>query len=120
MVNAKSDVCEEFGFDQEAVCFVRRLMLEEDELRRMTELFKALGDTTRSKILHALAQKELCVCDLSMVLDMSMSAVSHQLRVLKAARLVRYRREGKNVYYSVDDEHVSSLLAQALEHVRHT
>ncbi|MGB4171825.1 MAG: metalloregulator ArsR/SmtB family transcription factor, partial [bacterium] len=81
--------------------------------------FKVLGDPTRIKILSALATEKLCVCDLAAALELSVSAVSHQLRVLKGARLVKYRREGKNIFYSLDDEHVISLFRLALEHVRH-
>ncbi|HHW91369.1 MAG TPA: helix-turn-helix transcriptional regulator [Firmicutes bacterium] len=94
-------------------------MLAENEITRLAETFKVLGDPTRIKILSALSEEELCVCDLSAVLDMSVSAISHQLRVLKGARLVKYRREGKNIFYSLDDEHVISLFRLALEHVRH-
>ncbi len=119
MAEQKKDVCEQFCFDQAAVDYVRARMLGETETIHMAELFKALGDGTRSRILHALSQKELCVCDLSVVLDMSPSAVSHQLRVLKGARLVKYRKKGKNVYYTMDDEHISMLFRQALEHVQH-
>lgn len=115
----KQDTCEVFCFDAEAVNKVKSKMLPETEVTYMAEIFKALGDRTRIKILQALLQSELCVCDLSAVLQMSTSAVSHQLRVLRNARLVKYRKEGKNVYYSIDDEHVSSLFNQALEHIQH-
>ncbi|HHW54931.1 MAG TPA: winged helix-turn-helix transcriptional regulator [Firmicutes bacterium] len=94
-------------------------MLDEQEINRLAETFKVLGDPTRIKILSALATEELCVCDLAAALELSVSAVSHQLRVLKGARLVKYRREGKNIFYSLDDEHVISLFRLALEHVRH-
>lgn len=118
-MDTKNDTCEVFCFDSEAVKRVKANMLAEDEVARMSETFKVLGDPTRINILQALSQQELCVCDLSAVLEMSVSAVSHQLRVLRNARLVKYRREGKNVYYSMDDEHINLLFAQALEHVRH-
>jgi ArsR family transcriptional regulator len=94
-------------------------MLDEQEINRLAETFKVLGDPTRIKILSALATEELCVCDLAAALEMSVSAISHQLRVLKGARLVKYRREGKNIFYSLDDDHVISLFRLALEHVRH-
>ena len=90
-----------------------------EALQDLAALFKALGDPTRVRILAALALRELCVCDLCAILDMSQSAVSHQLRLLRTARLVRFRRDGKNVFYSLDDEHVLALFAQGLEHVRH-
>ncbi|MFY9428418.1 MAG: metalloregulator ArsR/SmtB family transcription factor, partial [bacterium] len=102
-----------------AVEHVREEMLDEQEINRLAETFKVLGDPTRIKILSALATEELCVCDLAAALEMSVSAISHQLRVLKGARLVKYRREGKNIFYSLDDDHVISLFRLALEHVRH-
>jgi len=115
----KEDTCEVFCFNPEAVEQVRNRVLPEDEVTYMADIFKVLGDRTRIRVLQALLQKELCVCDLSVVLDLSTSAVSHQLRVLRNARLVKNRREGKNVYYAIDDGHVALLFEQALEHVRH-
>ena len=93
-------------------------MLSEREFLFLAELFKALGDYTRVRILFALSVNELCVCALAEVLDMSQSAISHQLRLLRAAKLVRYRKDGKNVYYTLDDDHVRNLVSQGLEHVR--
>jgi ArsR family transcriptional regulator, lead/cadmium/zinc/bismuth-responsive transcriptional repressor len=89
---------------------------EEGELERMEGFFKVLGDATRLRILHAIVTGELCVCDLSETLGMSVSAISHQLSVLRAARLVRHRREGKVVYYRLSDAHVSSVLASVRTH----
>lgn len=86
-------------------------------LLRMGELFKVFADPSRLRILGALAAEELCVCDLSASLDMSQSAVSHQLAVLKRSRLVRYRRDGKTVFYALDDDHVRQILAVAAEHL---
>ena len=100
------------------VARVREGMLSEREFLSLAELFKAPGDFTRVRILFALSIHELCVCALAEVLAMSQSAISHQLRLLRAAKLVRYRKEGKNVYYSLDDDHVRALLLQGLEHVR--
>nr|WP_147822721.1 metalloregulator ArsR/SmtB family transcription factor [Salidesulfovibrio onnuriiensis] len=97
---------------------VRTAMLSEKDFLFLAELFKALGDYTRVRILYALSVSELCVCALAEVLDMSQSAISHQLRLLRAARLVRYRKEGKNVYYALDDDHVANLLQQGLDHIR--
>lgn len=114
------DICEVFCFNAEAVNEVKKKMLPPDEVLRLAETFKVLGDRTRINILHALSFRELCVCDLSTVLNMSSSAVSHQLRILRNARLVKYRREGKMVYYSLDDEHINNLFDQGLQHVRHT
>ncbi len=88
-----------------------------DDLDRMGSFFKVLGDPTRLKILHALLAGELCVCDLGETLDMGVSAVSHQLAVLKTARLVQNRRDGKVIYYSLNDEHVGSLLGSTRTHL---
>ena len=92
--------------------------LPEDEiLYDLAELFKVFGDSTRIKILYALSEWELCVCDISELIGVSQTAISHQLRVLKGAKLVKYRREGKNVFYSLDDDHVRSIINQGMEHV---
>jgi len=86
----------------------------------LSAFFKILGDPTRIRIMCALDETELCVCDLSSVLGMTKSAVSHQLNTLRAAQLVKYRRDGKNVYYSLDDQHVTDILERAMEHLRHS
>ena len=92
--------------------------LPDDEiLYDLAELFKVFGDSTRIKILYALSERELCVCDISELLGVSQTAIYHQLRVLKGAELVKYRREGKNVFYSLDDDHVRSIINQGMEHV---
>ncbi|WDU82543.1 ArsR/SmtB family transcription factor [Caloramator sp. Dgby_cultured_2] len=96
---------------------VKNLMPQEERLYDVAELFKVLGDTTRIKIICALFESEMCVCDIAALLNMSQSAVSHQLRVLKAARLVKFRKEGKVVYYSLDDEHVKMIFDLGLSHV---
>jgi DNA-binding transcriptional ArsR family regulator len=85
----------------------------------MAQLFKALGDPTRIKMIYALAQKELCVHDLSYVLDMGQSAVSHQLRYLRNLRIVKRRKVGKTVYYSLEDEHVEQIFLQTFQHITH-
>lgn len=82
----------------------------------LSEIFKALGDETRVKILYLLAHQELCVCDIGTILEMTLPAVSHHLRLLKALRLVKYRRDGKMVYYTLDDDHILSMIRQAQEH----
>lgn len=102
----------------ENVAKVKERMLSERDFLFMAELFKALGDYTRVRILYALSINELCVCALAEVLDMSQSAISHQLRLLRAAKLVRYRKEGKNVFYALDDDHVRNLVTQGLDHIR--
>src|SRR5271169_39495 len=101
----------------DAVIAGRGMLPRSDELEGMEAFFKVLGDATRLRILHALLAGELCVCDLSETLSMSVSAVSHQLSVLKSARLVRHRRDGKVVYYSLSDDHVSSLLRSMRTHL---
>jgi len=92
-------------------------LLPDDAADGLAQIFSLLGDRTRVRILHGLMGRELCVCDISAVLGMTSSAVSHQLRLLRTAKLVKARKEGKNVFYSLDDGHVHSLLAQGLEHV---
>ncbi|QGY40673.1 metalloregulator ArsR/SmtB family transcription factor [Pseudodesulfovibrio cashew] len=109
--------CSDTAKHTENVSMVRSGMLSEREFLFMAELFKALGDYTRVRILYALSIHELCVCALAEVLDMSQSAISHQLRLLRAAKLVRYRKEGKNVFYALDDDHVRNLVTQGLEHI---
>jgi len=94
-------------------------MLNDYEIERLSYLFKILGDPTRIKILSPLDKKELCVNDIADKLNISVSAVSHQLNNLKVAKLVKSRRDGKNIYYTLDDDHVEKLFENALEHIRH-
>jgi ArsR family transcriptional regulator len=101
------------------VSIVREKMPDDECLFDLAELFKVFGDTTRVKILFALFTAEMCVCDLTALLGLSQSAVSHQLRVLKQARLVKCRKEGKMVYYSLDDEHVKQIFDQGMAHINH-
>ena len=97
---------------------VNAKMESDDNLFELAELFKAFGDSTRIRILHALSFSDLCVCDLAQLLNMSSSAVSHQLRVLRGQKIVKYRKDGKNVIYSLVDSHVLTLLEQGLQHVK--
>ena len=97
----------------------RENMPKAAELERTAELFKVLGDPTRMQILTALFDRELCVCDIADLLGMTQSAISHQLRLLRNSHLVKNRREGKSIYYSLDDLHVANIIAQGLEHIRH-
>lgn len=90
----------------------------QDILQNLAELFKVFGDPTRVRILYALSAQELCVCDIAKILQMTQSAISHQLRILKQMQLVKFRRAGKTVYYSLADDHVSTILQQGLEHVQ--
>lgn len=91
-------------------------ILPEEVLYDVAELFKVFGDATRVKILFLLLENEMCVCDIASILNMQQSAISHQLRVLKQARLVKYRRDGKTVFYSLADSHVKTMLHQGIEH----
>ena len=110
------DVCEISCVNRELVQGVAEVLPNEDLLQGAAEIFKMLADPNRLRLLMALAQEELCVCDLAALVDVSDSAVSHQLRLLRTARLVKYRREGKMVYYRLDDAHVERLLQEGLRH----
>lgn len=92
-------------------------MPDEESLYDLAELFKVFGDTTRIRILYVLFEAEMCVCDIAQILNMTQSAISHQLRVLKQARLVRNRREGKQIYYSLADDHVRTIIGQGMDHI---
>ena len=94
-------------------------LLDEPAAVRLAETFRALSDPTRVRIVSLLAQAELCVCDLAAALGMSQSAVSHQLRTLRDLRLVRWHREGRQIFYTLDDEHVADLFRRGLDHVTH-
>ncbi|ATW27593.1 ArsR/SmtB family transcription factor [Candidatus Formimonas warabiya] len=102
---------------EDIIASVQKKMPPEESLYDLAELFKVFGDTTRIRILWALAESDMCVCDIAALLSMTHSAISHQLRVLKQARLVKYRKEGKVVYYSLDDEHVKQIFDQGLTHI---
>ncbi|MBO5279514.1 MAG: winged helix-turn-helix transcriptional regulator [Lachnospiraceae bacterium] len=102
---------------QEIVDFVTADMPAEEKLYDLAELFKVFGDSTRIKILYVLFEKEMCVCDIAELLHMTQSAISHQLRVLKQSSLVKFRREGKTVYYSLADSHVRTIINQGMEHI---
>ena len=94
-------------------------MLPQDLFDKLAEFFKIIGDTTRTKILFALDQNEMCVCDIANVVGMSKSSVSHQLAILRNSGIVKYRREGKEVYYTLDDEHVKQVFEVGIEHIEH-
>ncbi len=110
-------VCKVEIVDKAKVKKGRKAINEFKNLMDMTDLFKILGDPTRMKIILALSKNELCVCDLAAVIDSTISAVSHQLRLLRNARLVKYRKDGKMVYYSIEDQHINQLILIANEHV---
>lgn len=109
--------CEEQCVHTQLVDKVLQELPDEDALYDLAELFKVFGDSTRVRILFALFEAELCVCDLSEALDMTQSAISHQLQILRTNKLVKSRREGKQIYYSLADEHVVTIIAQGLSHI---
>lgn len=109
--------CDGTDVHEDAVRMVRGKMPSDEVFARVTGFFKVLGDTTRARIIWALDERELCVCDLASVLGMTKSAVSHQLSILRQAELVTFRREGKNVFYALMDEHVKGMFESGMEHI---
>lgn len=114
----RQPVCDCEVIHENTVNEVRKHMSDMDEYIELASLFKLFGDGTRVRILHALEQHEMCVCDLAALLDVTKSAVSHQLKALKLANLVKFRREGQIVYYSLADSHVEEIINKGLEHIR--
>ena len=115
--NKAADCCEEDCIHENLLKIVNEKMPAETELYDLSELFKVCGDSTRIRILFVLFEAEVCVCDLANALNMTQSAISHQLRILKANKLVKSRREGKSVFYSLSDDHVRTIIAMGLEHI---
>ena len=109
--------CDFLHAHTELVERVKAALPDEDLLCDLAELFKVFGESTRIKILYVLFESEMCVCDLAQLLGMTQSAISHQLRVLKNAKLISYRREGKTVFYSLSDDHVRTVLGEGMEHL---
>ncbi|MDF2923852.1 MAG: putative transcriptional regulator, arsr family [Paenibacillaceae bacterium] len=114
-----ADKCESECVHADAVESAKKEAAGSDQIEDLANLFKALSDQTRLRIIHSLLNRELCVCDICDVLDMQQSAVSHQLRVLRNMRIVRRRKEGKMMFYSLDDQHVEGLFLQGLHHISH-
>ncbi len=112
------ECCEEHAVHLDAVSRARCAMPGEEITAAMSDFFKAFSDRTRLRILTALSAQELCVCDIASLLGMSQSAISHQLRFLKQARLVKSRKSGKTVYYALCDDHIQTILAQGITHVQ--
>lgn len=112
------DVCEVLYIDEAKVRLVTERMPREEVVSKVTEVFKVLNDPTRVRIVYALSQTELCVCDLAALVGISVSAISHQLRLLRALQLVKYRKSGRLAYYSLTDEHTVRLLNDALAHIQ--
>jgi len=110
-------VCEFMFVHEEIVKKAEKVMPNEQELLELSEFFKVFGDSTRIKILYVLSQSEMCVCDIARLLQMGQSVISHQLRVLKQLRLVKFRKDGKSVFYSLSDDHIQTILAQGVEHI---
>lgn len=114
---AVNDTCEIPFVDEAKVKKVKREMKSPEKIAALAETFKILGDPTRLKIAFALSKEELCVCDIANLLGVSQSAVSHSLRTLRQMKLVRFRKEGKIAYYTLDDDHIANLLDQGFRHV---
>lgn len=113
-----AEICESPLIHEDVVRQVIEKMPEDESLYDLADLFKVFGDSTRIRILWALHEAEMCVCDIAALLDLSQSAISHQLRLLKQAKLVKNRRQGKVVYYSLDDDHVKKIFDQGLAHIK--
>lgn len=111
------ECCESVEVHESLLKIVNEKLPPEEDLYNLAELFKVFGDSTRIRILFVLFEAEVCVCDLAQTLHMTQSAISHQLRILKANKLVKNRREGKSIFYSLSDDHVRTIIAQGLEHV---
>ncbi len=117
MADKENICCDILEVHEELLDKVKKTMPEETELYDLAELFKVFGDSTRIRILFVLFEAEVCVCDLANALNMTQSAISHQLRILKQNKLVKSRREGKSIFYSLADEHVRTIIAQGREHI---
>lgn len=117
-MNKNIDVCDCNVIHEDIVDMVKAKMPEESQLYDLADFFKVLGDSTRVKIMWALNSDEICVCDLAVLLNMTKSAISHQLKTLRQANLVKFRKEGKIVFYFFADDHVKDILEKGLEHIR--
>lgn len=117
MMDEELECCDTTEVHQELLKIVEETMPDEVELYNLAELFKVFGDSTRIRILFVLFEAEVCVCDLAQALNMTQSAISHQLKILKQSKLVKSRRDGKSVFYSLADGHVRTIIAQGREHI---
>lgn len=113
----RAECCDEYCTHDDVIEQIRPMLPDVEELYDLAELFKVFGDTTRIRILYALFEAELCVCDIAKMLDLTPSAISHQLRLLKQSRLVKSRRDGKTIYYSLSDDHVRMIIDAGKEHI---
>ncbi|MFN2446286.1 MAG: ArsR/SmtB family transcription factor [Vicinamibacterales bacterium] len=119
-IDGPAESCDVFHMHPGRVSELRRRLIDTDDVADLANTFRALGDPTRVRLLDAMSHSELCVCDLATLVGTSESAVSHQLRLLRTLRLVRSRREGRMVYYALDDRHITTLFKQGLRHVQET
>ncbi len=115
--NSLEDICEIRSVNQEGVQAALEGMPDNGDILSLADTFKVLADPTRLRIIAALSSQELCVCDLALILNITGSAVSHQLRIMRGQRIVTYRKEGKIAYYTLDDEHIEALFSVGLKHV---
>ena len=113
----EEDLCEITVIHEETVKKVKNIIPEDDIIYDLAEFFKVFADSTRMKIIYALMENELCVCDIANIVGTTQSAISHQLRILKQSKLVKYKKEGKVVYYSLDDSHIAEILKKGCEHI---
>ncbi len=116
--NKKAPTCKIEIVDKVKIVKVQKLLPSNEELLEVAEIYKVLGDTTRLKIVLSLSIKELCVCDLAELVGISISGISHQLRILRNNRIVKFRRDGKMAYYSLNDEHIVNIITEVLSHVK--
>jgi len=117
MISNETNICDCDVIHQDVIDNVKKVMLNSETLNSVSAFFKVLGDPTRAKIMYALDKSEMCVCDLAVLLNMTKSAISHQLKVLRESNLVNFRKEGKLVYYFLADNHVKAVFETAIEHV---
>ena len=117
MTKMEIECCDTVVVHDDVICKIQQSMPEESVLKDLADFYKVFGDPTRVRILYVLLQQEVCVCDLAAILGMTQSAISHQLKILKDAKLVGNRREGKTIYYFLLDDHVRTIIAQGFEHL---
>ena len=113
----KEEICENLVIHQDIVDKVKKEIPDDVTIYDLAEFFKVFADSTRMKIIYALLENELCVCDIANIVQTTQSAISHQLRILKQSKLVKFRKEGKVVYYSLDDDHISQIVKKGREHI---
>ena len=111
------NLCEITIIHEDVVKEVKKIMPKDDEIYDLAEFFKVFADSTRMKMIYALMENELCVCDLANIVNTTQSAISHQLKILRQSKLVKFRKEGKVIYYSLDDEHISQIVKKGREHI---